>query len=240
MTDPAQTQATGQVAVVPTPSCIRPQRVAGEQAPGTVAPGLPTGRDAGARRSTAREALEGALAGIRLSFRDNQFLARLVHWDKRNAISVAALLVRARQAGREEGGLTPRQLEVVLAALGDAAIYRTSGAAGMDCWDCEIIAGGRCAYHAKDNDRARSYAELAVSLSGSALSGTALSGPVLSEAGTGLSGAGLSGAPLAGAGLAGAGLSSAGLADASTTQADLPVPMPRHIAGYRRKTPVAS
>jgi hypothetical protein len=218
MTYPAQIQVPGQVAVIPTPSCIRPQRVVGEQIPATVAPALPTGRDAGSRRSTARDALEGALAGIRLGFRDNQFLARLVHWDKRNAASVASLLVRARQAGRAEGGLTPRQLEVVLAALGDAAIYRTSGAAGMDCWDCEIIPGGRCAYHAKDNDRARSYAELAA-----ALSGPALSGPALAEAS-----------------VSGAGVSGTGLSGAATTQAGLPMPRPRHIAGYRRKTPVAS
>jgi hypothetical protein len=218
MTDPAQIQVTGQVAVIPTPSCIRPQRVVGEQGPAAVAAGLPTGRDAGSRRSTARDALEGALAGIRLGFRDNQFLARLVHWDKRNAASVASLLVRARQAGRAEGGLTPRQLEVVLAALGDAAIYRTSGAAGMDCWDCEIVPGGRCAYHAKDDDRARSYAELAAALAGSGLS----------EAG------------LAGGGLGGGGLAGGGLSGAPTAQAELPMPLPRHIAGYRRKTPVAS
>jgi hypothetical protein len=91
-----------------------------------------------------------------------------VHWDKRNAAAVASLLMRARQAGRAEAGLTPRQMEGVLAALGDAAIYRASGAAGMDCWDCEIIPGGRCAHHAKDSDRARSYAELGAQLAGRA------------------------------------------------------------------------
>jgi hypothetical protein len=233
MTDPAQIQVTGQVTVIPTPSCIRPQRAVGEQALATVAPSLPTGRDTGARRSCAREALEGALAGIRLGFRDSQFLARLVHWDKRNAASVASLLVRARQAGRAEGELTPRQLEVVLAALGDAAIYRTSGAAGMDCWDCEIIGGGRCAYHARDDDRARSYADLAAALSGAGSSGAGSSG-------AGSSGAGLSGAGLVEAGLAGAALSGGVLAGGATTQDELPMPRPRHIAGYRRKTPVAS
>ena len=190
MTDPAQVQATGQVAVIPTPSCIRPRRVAGEQVPVTVTQSLVAGRDGGSRRSTAREVLEGALAGVRLSCRDSQFLARLVHWDKRNAASVASLLLRARQTGREEAGLPPRQLEGVIAALGDAAIYRSSGAAGLGCWDCENIPGGRCADHAKDNDRARAYAELATVLSG------------------------------------------------TTPQAELP--MPRDIAGYRRRTPVAS
>jgi hypothetical protein len=194
MTDPAQVQATGQVAVVPTPSCVRPRRAVVEQAPVTVTPSLPARPGTGSRRATVREKLEGALAGVRLGSRDSQFLTRLVHWDKRNAASVAALLVRAREAGREAGreeaGLTPRQLEVVMAALGDAALYRSSGAAGLGCWDCEIIPGGRCAYHVRDNDRATAYAELTAVLSGHA------------------------------------------------TQAELP--KPRDIAGYRRRTPVAS
>jgi hypothetical protein len=163
MIDPAQVQVTA----VPTPSCIRPRRAAGEQVPVAVPPTLRNDRAAAPRRSTARELLETALTGIRLGCRDSQFLSRLVHWDKRNAAAVASLLERARQAGREEGGLTPRQREVVIAALSDAAIYRASGAAEARCWDCEIIpGGGRCGDHAKDNDRARAYAELAAVLSG--------------------------------------------------------------------------
>ena len=189
MTDPAQTQATGPVAV-PTPSCIRPRRGAGDRpaaelavgelAVGETAAGQDqAGEQAGSRRSTARDLLDSALAGIRLSCRDRQFVSRLVHWDKRNAASVASLLVRARQAGREEAGpeearreeagLTPRQRELIISALSDAAEYRASGAAGTTgagCWDCEMIPGGRCASHARDNDRARSYAELAAVLSG--------------------------------------------------------------------------
>jgi hypothetical protein len=191
MTDPVQTQATGPVAV-PTPSCVRPRRGTGdlsaaERAVGETAMGEHQG---GSRRSAARELLDSALAGIRLSCRDRQFVSRLVHWDKRNAESVASLLTRARQAGCEEAGLTARQRELIIAALSDAAEYRASGAAGTGCWDCEMIPGGRCASHARDNDRARSYAELAAILSG---------GP---------------------------------------TQAELARPMV--IAGYRRRTPVAS
>ena len=197
MTYPAQTQATGPVAV-PTPSCIRPRRVAGERPASNGAAVEPAAGDrpAGSRRSAAREMLDSALAGLRLSCRDRQFVSRLVHWDKRNAESVAALLTQARAAGRQEarnedaGGLTPRQRELIVAALGDAAQYRASGAAGTGCWDCEMIPGGRCASHARDNDRARSYAELAAVLSG---------GP---------------------------------------TQAELARPMV--IAGFRRRTPVAS
>ena len=68
-----------------------------------------------------------------------------MHWDKRNAAAVASLLERARQAGRDETGLTPRQREIIIAALDDAAIYRASGAAGSGCWDCEMMPGGRCA-----------------------------------------------------------------------------------------------
>lgn len=166
MTDPAQTQATGPVAA-PTPSCIRPRRGAGdrpaERAGGEAATG---DHQPGSRRSAARELLDSALAGVRLTCRDRQFVSRLVHWDKRNAASVASLLVRARETGRDEGGLTPRQRELIVAALNDAAQYRASGAVGTGCWDCEMIPGGRCASHARDNDRARSYAELAALLSG--------------------------------------------------------------------------
>ena len=57
-------------------------------------------------------------------------------------------------------------METVLAALGDAARYRSAGLATANCWDCENLPGGRCAEHAKDNDRARAYAELAATLSG--------------------------------------------------------------------------
>lgn len=53
-------------------------------------------------------------------------------------------------------------------ALGDAARYRSSGTAATGCWDCENIPTGRCADHAKDNDRARAYAELAAALSADA------------------------------------------------------------------------
>jgi hypothetical protein len=207
-----QAQAATAVAAVPTPACIRPRRApvrevpARDQAPvavaavgdpvtggpvtGGPATGGPvtgdpaTGDLAGPRRGTARQLLEAALAGVRLGARDRQFLARLVHWDKRNAASVASLLERAQEAGREAGraeagqaeaaqaeaaqaeaGLTPRQLELVVAALGDAAVYRASGAAATSCWDCELVPAGRCAEHARDFDRASAYADLASVLS---------------------------------------------------------------------------
>jgi hypothetical protein len=174
----------GQQAAVPTPSCIRPRRARAEQLAAAVS--SPAARGSGptagpltrgqgsaialaagvSGRVAAREALEAELAGVELGGRDRQFLSKLVHWDKRNAASVLSLLRRARQAGREEASLTPRQLEIVLAALGDAARYRSSGVAASGCWDCENIPGGRCADHARDNDRARTYAELALALSG--------------------------------------------------------------------------
>jgi hypothetical protein len=118
----------------------------------------------GACRATVRDALDAALRGVRLGGRDRQFLRRLVHWDKRNAAAVASLLWRARQAGCIEASLSARQLEVVLTALEDAAVYRTSGAAAMGCWDCENIPSRRCADHARDADRARACAELAAQL----------------------------------------------------------------------------
>lgn len=163
MTDLGQGRAVSHSSVHPTPSCIRPRQPASDL--------LATGQPAD-RRATAREALAAALSGVRLGGRDRQFLSKLVHWDKRTATSVASLLWRARLAGREEAALTPRQLEVVIAALGDAAIYRSSGADSMGCWDCENIAAGRCADHAKDADRARNYAELAAMLSGRIQAGT--------------------------------------------------------------------
>jgi hypothetical protein len=118
----------------------------------------------GSGRVAVREALDAALAGVQLDGRDRQFLRHLVHFDKRNAASVGSLLRRVRQAGRDEAALTPRQLETVLAALGDAARYRSSGQAATGCWDCENIPSGRCAEHARDNDRARAYTELAAAL----------------------------------------------------------------------------
>jgi hypothetical protein len=183
MTDLGNGLIAGQQAAVPTPSCIRPRRTQAQQpAPAASASAvLGSGPAASALtlssgpaialargvsgRVAARQALEAELAGVELEGRDRQFLGRLVHWDKRNAASVLSLLRRARQAGREESALTPRQLEIVLAALGDAARYRTSGVATTGCFDCEKIPSGRCADHARDNDRARTYAELALALS---------------------------------------------------------------------------
>jgi len=119
----------------------------------------------GTCRATVRDALDAALLGVRLGGRDRQFLRRLVHWDKRNAAAVASLLWRARLAGRGEVALSSRQLEIILGALEDASVYRTSGADALGCWDCENIPGGRCADHAKDADRARACAEVAAQLS---------------------------------------------------------------------------
>ncbi len=169
----------GQVATVPKPPGFRPtpaalprQRTAIQHdaaiqpEPTAIKPGggpVPLQRSA-ARRATVRDALDAALRGIKLSGRDRQFLSRLVHWDKRNAAAVASLLSRARMAGRDEVALSARQLEIVLTALEDAAVYRASGADVMGCWDCENIPGGRCADHARDAERARACAELAAQL----------------------------------------------------------------------------
>jgi hypothetical protein len=125
----------------------------------------------GACRATVRDALDAALRGVRLGGRDQSFLRRLVNWDKRSAATLASLLWRARQAGRIEASLSGRQLETVLIALEDAAVYRTSGAAAVGCWDCENIPGGRCADHAKDTDRARACAELAAQLAATQVAG---------------------------------------------------------------------
>lgn len=191
MTDPPQgSAAAGAAAAVPKPSAIRPRPLAVQQAtairpqvlpasasvlaqdapaPGMAReqPALPAPR-ADSRRASARDALDAVLTGVRLSCRDRQFLGRLVHWDKRNAASVAALIWRARLTGRDEATLTPRQLEIVMAALRDAAVYRASGADVIGCWDCANIPGGRCADHVRDPDRARAYADLATLLAGRA------------------------------------------------------------------------
>ena len=170
MTDLGNGRGVREEMAVPTPSCIRPRQVPGEQAAcSTAAPSavpaitLAAGQSG---RAAAREDLQAALAGVALEGRDRQFLVRLAQWDKRNAASVVSLLRRVRQVGRAEAALTPRQMETVLAALGDAARYRSTGLAADGCWDCDNIRGGRCAEHAKDNDRARAYAELADALAG--------------------------------------------------------------------------
>lgn len=115
---------------------------------------------AGSGRANVRAALHAALRGVRLSIRDRQFLGRLVNWDKRNAASVASLLQRVREAGREEA-LSPEQREIVLAALTDAAIYRASGRASAFCWECEIVPGTKCEEHASDGERALAYTQVA-------------------------------------------------------------------------------
>lgn len=132
----------------------------------TVPPHQPESRSA-----TVRDELESALNGAVLSRRDRQFLARLVKWDKRNALSVISLIWRARQAGRAEAALTARQLEIVLGALSDAATYRESGADSMGCWDCGNFPGGRCSEHVGDFDRARACTELASTLASTLASG---------------------------------------------------------------------
>jgi hypothetical protein len=168
MRDRVQGREIGSVAAVPRPSDVR-SRPAGCQPGGGRVP-LPR---PGTRRATVREALDAAVHGIRLGGRDRRFLSRLVHWDKREAAAVASLLWQARLAGRSEVALSPRQLEVVLAALDDAARYRASGADAAGCWDCENIPGRRCADHARDGDRARACTELAAAL----VSGPAAVGP---------------------------------------------------------------
>jgi hypothetical protein len=175
-TDLSTSRTGSQPVAVPKPTCIKARRATAEPAGPDGLPAPPAAQisiaGSGSGRVTARETLLSALSGVRLGGRARQFLSKLVGWDKRNATSVASLLWRARQAGREEAALTPRQLEVVLAALHDAAIYRSAGVAAATCWDCDIVPGGRCAEHAKDNDRAHAYAEVAAALSGnSVLSG---------------------------------------------------------------------
>jgi hypothetical protein len=117
-------------------------------------------QEPGVRRANVRDALETALDGAKLCRRDQQFLSRLIKWDKRNAAAMVSLLWRARLAGRAEVTLSPDQLEVVLAALSDAATYRDSGADSLGCWDCENVPGGWCSEHAKDRDRARACTDL--------------------------------------------------------------------------------
>ena len=169
----------------------RTEEVIAGSASASVAPGRPAARSSlhgppartvppqepETRSATVRDELENALNGAVLSRRDRQFLARLIKWDKRNALSVISLLWRARQAGRAESALTTRQLEVVLGALSDAATYRESGADSMGCWDCGNFPGGRCPEHAGDFDRARACHELASALASGRLSSSPIPQP---------------------------------------------------------------
>jgi hypothetical protein len=131
------------------------------------------GRSSGTRRATVQDSLDAALRGASLNGGDRQFLSKLVQWDKRNAAAVASLLCKARAAGCAEAGLTARQLEIVVTALEDAAVYRDSGADALGCWDCENIPGGRCADHSKDADRAGACTELAAQLTAASAAGAA-------------------------------------------------------------------
>ena len=152
MTDLAQGHAGRLTAAIARPTDIRPHAVTATS---------------GSSRATARAALDAALSGVELSAADQRFLSRLGQWDKRSAASVAALLLRARQSGREEAALGGRQLEHIVSALLDALAYRTSGAASAACWDCANLSSGLCAEHAKDADRAGTYADLISVLTGS-------------------------------------------------------------------------
>jgi hypothetical protein len=187
MCDRVQGREIGNVAAVPRPPDVRSRSAAsqpGRSQPGRPQPGRPqpgrpqpgSGRvqlqGPGARRATVRDVLDAALRGVALGGRDRRFLSRLVGWDKREAAAVASLLWQARLAGRCEVALSSRHVEIVLAALEDAATYRTSGADAVGCWDCENIPGARCADHARDADRARACTELAAQLaSGPAAAG---------------------------------------------------------------------
>lgn len=164
----------------PRGASARPAELAGvpaarqpEAAPGRSVPGAPDGdrrpvsgsqltvTAISSGRATARAAVHAALGGVRLGVRDRQFLSRLVNWDKRNAASVASLLLRARQAGRSEARLTDQQREIVLAALTDAAVYRAAGRASAFCWECEMVPGSKCGEHAGDGERALAYTQVA-------------------------------------------------------------------------------
>jgi hypothetical protein len=48
--------------------------------------------------------LDAALRGVELSPTDRRFLVRLSQWDKRSATTVASLIARAREQGRQEAG----------------------------------------------------------------------------------------------------------------------------------------
>jgi hypothetical protein len=185
MRDLVQGSGSANVAAAGRPPATRSRRAAVQPGRAAVQPGRSPVQlqRSGARRATVRDALDAALRGVRLAGRDRSFLRRLVNWDKRDAAAVASLLWRARQAGRIEASLSGRQLETVLTALEDAAVYRTSGAAAVGCWDCENIPGGRCADHAKDTDRARACAELAAHLAATQLAGPASPGDLQRLAG---------------------------------------------------------
>lgn len=149
MSDPAQGQAARPHRPVPAPARLgrRPSAAAPESG-----------------RAAAKAALDSALSGVDLTSSEQRFIARLCQWDKRNAAAVTALITRARQTGRDEAEMTPRQREIVLAALMDAFTYRTSGAAADGCWECANRASGLCAEHSQDADRARAFADVATAL----------------------------------------------------------------------------
>jgi hypothetical protein len=153
MNDPTEERIPDRSVAVPEPRAYRRQ----VQDPSAA---VDPPQEPEARRASVRGALETALDGAQLGRRDQQFLSRLIKWDKRTAAAMVSLLWQARLAGRAEVTLTPDQLGVVLAALSDAARYRDSGADSLGCWDCENVPGGWCADHAQDRDRARACTDL--------------------------------------------------------------------------------
>lgn len=62
-------------------------------------------------RVAARALLDAALSGVRLTPAERRFLGRLSQWDKRTSSTVASLITRARQTGREEAAVSAPALD---------------------------------------------------------------------------------------------------------------------------------
>ena len=107
------------------------------------------------------------VAGVQLGAYDQRILRWLAGWEPATCAVVAGLISRAHAGQATAGAVVfpegPRQ--TMLAALADAAAYRTAGADAR-CEDCMAHPAGCCDPHADDLEQADAYRDLAREIGG--------------------------------------------------------------------------
>jgi hypothetical protein len=106
-------------------------------------------------------------AGVQLGAYDTRILVWLTGWEPTTCAVIAGLISRPRadQVAAEAVVFPEGPRQTMLAALADAAAYRTAGADAR-CEDCMAHPAGCCDPHADDLEQASAYRELAREIGG--------------------------------------------------------------------------
>jgi hypothetical protein len=99
-------------------------------------------------------------AGVQLGAYDYRILVWLTGWEPETCAVIADLITRAAT-----GPLSTAQRSTVIAALDDAAVFRTERAAAY-CLECAESPTDLCEAHADDLDQADAYRHVARELGG--------------------------------------------------------------------------